>query len=353
MEKKKKKKKSKKSTGFLGIRRRWWVVGIILAVIVACGAWCIRLLADRYEYEDTRVMIPGDATLEAVRDSLVGSLGKEIGGSVYRVWKTRGGKVPVSEGSYAISNGMTVYDISRKILAGRQDPVKVTFNNVRTLGQLADRIAPRMEFSADAFLSACDTVLKSRGLTLEQYPAAFLPDTYEFYWNASPEYVVERLANTRDNFWNEQRRSKASALGLNPEQVATLASIVEEETAKSDERPKVARLYLNRIKKGMRLQADPTVKFATGDFSLRRILGKHLAVESPYNTYLHAGLPPGPIRVVDKRSIDAVLDAPAHDFLYMCAKEDFSGYHNFAVTFDEHRANAARYQRELNRRNIR
>lgn len=353
MEKKKKTKKSKKSVRFLGLRRRWWITGIVLALFFAGAVWGLSVLVNKYEYEDTRVYIPGNASVMAVRDSLIGSLGKEIGEDVFLVWKCRGGKVPVSKGSYAIKNGMSVYDISRKILAGRQDPVKVTFNNVRTLHQLAEKISPKMEFEADAFLSACDSVLGAKGLTVETYPAAFLPDTYEFYWNASPEYVVERLAASRDNFWNEERRRKASALGLTPDQVSTLASIVEEETAKSDERPKVARLYINRLKKGMRLQADPTVKFAVGDFALRRIFAQHLRTESPYNTYLHEGLPPGPIRVVDKRTIDAVLDAPAHDYIYMCAKEDFSGYHNFATTYAEHQANADRYRRELNRRGIR
>lgn len=347
MEKKKEKKQRR------GIRTIWWISGAVVAAIAVVGIWGYRFLTDKYEYEDTRVYIPGDASQEAVRDSLVGSLGKEIGEKVYQLWKTKGGRVAVSKGSYAIKGDMTVYDISRKILAGRQDPVKVTFNNVRTLPQLADRVAPKMEFGDDAFLAACDSVLSARGMSKAQYPAAFLPDTYEFYWNASPGYVVERLAAFRDKFWNDERRAKASAAGLSPEDVATVASIVEEETVKGDERPKVARLYLNRIRKGMKLQADPTVKFAVGDFSLRRIRADHLKVESPYNTYLHEGLPPGPIRVVDKRTLDAVLDAPAHEFIYMCAKEDFSGYHNFATNYEEHCANAVRYQRELNRRGIR
>lgn len=346
-----KKKKEKKQRR--GIRWFWWISGAVAVAIAAVGIWGYRFLTERYGYEDTRVNIPGNASEEDVRDSLVGSLGKEIGGRVYLLWKAKGGKVSVSKGSYAIKNDMSVYDISRKILAGRQDPVKVTFNNVRTLRQLADRVAPEMEFDADAFLAACDSVLSARGMTKEQYPAAFLPDTYEFYWNASPGYVVERLAAYRDKFWNEERRRKAAAAGLSPEDVATVASIVEEETAKGDERPKVARLYLNRIHKGMKLQADPTVKFAVGDFSLRRILSDHLKVESPYNTYLHEGLPPGPIRVVDRRTLDAVLDAPPHEYIYMCAKEDFSGYHNFATNYGDHCANAVRYQRELNRRGIR
>lgn len=336
-----------------GSRRKWWwIIGAIVAVGLAGAAWCYAWLSNKYEYEDTRVYIPGDASEDAVRDSLTGALGKEIGSDVYRLWKVKGGKVQVSEGSYAVKHGMSVYAIGRKILAGRQDPVKVTFNNVRTIGQLADKIAPEMEFGAEAFVKACDSVLGAKGMTPEQYPAAFLPDTYEFYWNATPEYAVERLAGYRDNFWTDERRSKAAALGLTPEEVATVASIVEEETAKADERPRVARLYLNRLEKGMKLQADPTVKFACGDFTLRRILAQHLDVESPYNTYLHEGLPPGPIRVVDKRTIDAVLVAPRHDYLYMCAKEDFSGYHNFATDYATHQANARRYQAELNRRNI-
>ena len=157
----------------------------------------------------------------------------------------------------------------------------------------------------------------------------------------------------RNRFWDKSRRSKAARLGLTPAEVATIASIVEEETAKTDEKPKVARLYLNRLQKGIKLQADPTVKFASGDFSLRRITGKHLAIESPYNTYKISGLPPGPIRVPASSTLDAVLNAPNHNYIYMCAKEDFSGYHNFASDYATHQANARRYQAELNRRGIR
>lgn len=345
--------KKRKKTRILGLRPIWWVLGVVVMLVAVAAVWGYRFLISTYTGEAVRVHIPADATDGAVRDSLTLSLGDRIGQRVFAIWQAKGGTVQVSEGSYLIKEGSRVLDISRKILNGRQDPVKVVFNNVRTLDQLADRVAAKMEFDATAFSRACDSVLAAKGMTPEQRPAAFLPDTYEFYWNAAPAYVVERLAGYHDKFWNDERRRKAAALGLTPVEVATLASIVEEETAKADERPKVARLYLNRIKKGMKLQADPTVKFAVGDFALRRILGSHLKVESPYNTYLYEGLPPGPIRVPDKRTLDAVLDAPAHDYIYMCAKEDFSGYHNFAVSFAEHQANADRYRRELNRRGIR
>ncbi|MDE5595777.1 MAG: endolytic transglycosylase MltG, partial [Muribaculaceae bacterium] len=165
--------------------------------------------------------------------------------------------------------------------------------------------------------------------------------------------LVKRLSDIRDKFWNEERRAKAASMGINPVGIATVASIVEEETAKKDERPKVARLYLNRLKRGMLLQADPTVKFAIGDFGLRRIYNTHLTVDSPYNTYKYKGLPPGPIRIPERSTLEAVLDAPAHNYIYMCAKEDFSGYHNFATDIAEHNRNAARYHRALSQRNIR
>ena len=218
--------------------------------------------------------------------------------------------------------------------------------------QLSERIASQLQCTPDEFMRACEEVLPDSGFSRQNFPAAFIPDSYEFYWSATPANVVRRLLDYRNRFWNKERRAKAKELNLTPAQVATVASIVEEETAKADEKPKVARLYLNRLKKGIKLQADPTVKFASGDFSLRRITGKYLAIESPYNTYKVNGLPPGPIRIPAGSTIDAVLNAPQHDYIYMCAKEDFSGYHNFASDYSTHMANARRYQAELNRRGI-
>ena len=155
-----------------------------------------------------------------------------------------------------------------------------------------------------------------------------------------------------NNYWNQKRISKAQAIGLTPLQVSTLASIVDEETANNAEKPVVAGLYINRLKKGMLLQADPTVKFALQDFTLKRILLKHLSIDSPYNTYKYAGLPPGPIRIPSVQGLESVLNYARHNYLYMCAKEDFSGTHNFAVTHSQHIVNAKLYQRELNRRKI-
>lgn len=184
-------------------------------------------------------------------------------------------------------------------------------------------------------------------------PALFIPNTYEAYWNTDAKAFIHRMKKEYERFWTQERRDKAQACGLTPIEVSTLASIVEEETANKSEMPMVAELYLNRLQDGMPLQADPTIKFSLQEFGLRRILHKHLEVESPYNTYKHAGLPPGPIRIASIQGIESVLNHAQHDYLYMCAKEDFSGTHNFAATFAEHQANARRYQQALNKRNIR
>lgn len=298
------------------------------------------------------VYVPHGATPSQVKDSLKSSLGSSMGTRVYLMWKLMGNNPARTEGAYRIDFGQTALGIARRMATGRQTPVKVTFNGTRTMPMLAERIASQLQCSPEEFLDACDDVLPERGFSRAAFPAAFIPDTYEFYWSADPVNIVRRLLDYRDNYWTEERVAKAKTLGLSKVEVATVASIIEEETAKRDERPMVARLYLNRLKKGMRLQADPTVKFAVGDFSLRRIKGEHLKRQSPYNTYLVSGLPPGPIRVPTASAMDDVLDAPQHNYIYMCAKEDFSGYHNFAVDYATHQANARRYQQELNRRKI-
>lgn len=333
------------------------LISVAVLLVVAGGAL---FLAWRYATspfggdEPVRVNIPAGTDAAGVRAVLEEGLGSSFGGKVATLWERQGGSPAVAHGSYLVEPGSEAIRVSRAIMAGRQTPVRLTYNNIRTFGQLAARVGDVLELDSASFAAACDTLLPPAGFSgKEQYAAAFLPDTYEFYWTVEPGVVVAKLLDHSGKFWNAERRKKAEELGLSPVDVATVASIVEEETNKADERPKVARLYLNRIAKGMQLQADPTVKFAVGDFSLRRLTGKHLAIESPYNTYKVKGLPPGPIRVVEASTIDAVLNASEHKYLYMCAKSDFSGYHDFAETYDRHRINSARYHMALNRKGIR
>ncbi len=260
----------------------------------------------------------------------------------------------IKSGRYAITDGMTVPDLIRMLRAGNQTPTKITFNNMRTKEDLAGRISEQLMIDSVSLLSALNdsNTIATFGFDPTTMVAMFIPNTYEVYWNTSVEKLLERMHKEYNTFWNENRKAKAEKIGLSPIEVSTLASIVEEEATYSDEYPIVAGLYLNRLKRGQRLEADPTVKFAVGDFSLRRILYKHLEVESPYNTYRNDGLPPGPIRIPSIKGIDATLSPTDHNYLFMCAKDDLSGRHNFATTHAEHIRNARKYQEALNKMKI-
>lgn len=348
-----KKKSKKKNSEKKASARTLLIIGPLILLVIAGAVLAVRSYAFiPHEGEATWIRIPGGASEAAVRDSITRKLPPAEGKRVVSLLAVLGLNPTVAHGAYRIEPGQTAWSTARKISRGLQTPVKVTWNNVRTLDSMAEAISKKLEFDSGNFLLACEKELGPEGFVPATFPAAFLPDSYEFYWGTSPAEVVRKLYAYRTRFWNQQRLDKAEALNLTPVEVATVASIVEEETSKADERPVVARLYLNRIEKGMPLQADPTVKFAIGDFSIRRITHEMLRTQSPYNTYINPGLPPGPIRIASKEAIDAVLDAPQHDYLYMCAKEDFSGYHNFAVDYSSHQANARRYQDELNRRKI-
>lgn len=325
---------------------------ICIAILSVVGLYFVKYYAlAEYEYEPVRVEIPAGSTESEVKSHIEGALGNSFGSKVSLLWSLQGGNAPLAHGSYLVKPGDHALRVARAIAKGRQTPVRFTFNNVRLMGELAARVGAEMECDSAAFMAAVDSVLAG-DFKREEYPAAFLPDTYEFYWSASPETIVNSFVRYRNKFWNDEHLEKAAKLGLTPAQVHTLASIVEEETNKADERPKVARLYLNRLDAGMRLQADPTVKFASKNFALKRLSGNLLKIDSPYNTYEHEGLPPGPIRIAEKATIDAVLNCPKHNYLYMCAKSDFSGYHDFAENYSQHRINAARYHRALNERGI-
>lgn len=260
----------------------------------------------------------------------------------------------IRTGRYAIRPEDNMRYLYRRLSMGYQTPVNLTIPGVRTLDRLARTVARQLMIDSVeiARLLADSSYYTQMGYTKETLPALFIPNTYEVYWNMSADAFMKRMQKEHAAFWNKERRGKAANIGLSPEEVATLASIVEEETTNNAEKPMVAGLYINRLNKGMLLQADPTVKFGLQEFGLKRILNKHLAVDSPYNTYKYAGLPPGPIRIPSIQGLESVLNYTHHNFIYMCAKEDFSGTHNFAATLSQHMANARRYQQELNKRRI-
>ena len=258
-------------------------------------------------------------------------------------------------GRYAIKPADNMRYLHRRLSMGYQTPVKLTIGSVRTLDRMARNVSRQLMIdSTEVATLLNDTAyIREIGYTKETLPALFIPNTYEVYWDMSAEDFMARMQKEHKAYWNEKRMKQAEAIGLTPIEVATLASIVEEETANQAEKPMVAGLYINRLKKGMLLQADPTVKFSLQEFGLKRILFKHLEVDSPYNTYKYAGLPPGPIRVPSYQGLESVLNYTKHNYIYMCAKEDFSGTHNFAVTSAQHAANARKYQQALNRKGIR
>jgi UPF0755 protein len=258
-------------------------------------------------------------------------------------------------GRYAVTPGMNNIDLIKTLRRGTQEPVRITFNSVRTVEDLAERLSAQLMTDSEDLMALlgdpdyCATM----GFTPQTIAAMFIPNTYEIYWNISAENLLRRMKREYDAFWTDARVLRAQRIGLSPLQISVLASIVEEESAATDEYPVIAGLYINRLHRGIPLQADPTVKFALGDVSLQRILNEHLTVDSPYNTYLHTGLPPGPLRIPSITGLDAVLNYSKHNFLYMCAREDFSGRHNFAATLAEHNRNAERYRSALNRKGIR
>lgn len=260
----------------------------------------------------------------------------------------------VRTGRYAIEPATNALQLTRALKNGIQEPVRLTIPSVRTTERLAEELSEKLMMDKEdlmAYLESNDSCAKY-GADTSTVIALFIPNTYEIYWNTSPARLLSKMQSEQKAFWEGSRKAKAEALGLTPLQVTTLASIIDEETANNAEKPMVAGMYYNRLRQDMPLQADPTIKFALKQFELRRIYHNMLTVKSPYNTYVNTGLPPGPIRIPSVAGIDAVLNLVHHDYLYMCAKEDFSGTHNFARTYAEHLKNAAKYTKALNERNI-
>ncbi|MGQ1890669.1 endolytic transglycosylase MltG [Thermophagus sp. OGC60D27] len=260
----------------------------------------------------------------------------------------------IKPGHYVLKNGMNNNELVNMFRGGLQTPVRLTFSNVRTKQQLAGIVSNVIEADSASIATVLsnDSILSEFGFDTATVYAMIIPNTYEMWWNSDALDFLKRMHREFNKFWTDNRLEKAKQAGLSPIGVATLASIVDEETVMEDEKKTVAGLYINRLKRNMRLQADPTIKFVLGDFSINRVLSKDLKLDSPYNTYLYAGLPPGPIRFPSVKGIEAVLNFEKHNYLYMCAKDDFSGYHNFAKTLRQHNINAARYRRALRQRRI-
>lgn len=260
----------------------------------------------------------------------------------------------VKPGRYIIHHQMNNLELVRLLRSGAQTPVMVTFNNMRDVPQLAGRIAAQLEVDSAGIVNILsdEVFLSKLGYNKYTIPGLFIPNTYQFYWTTTEERFVMRMAEENLRFWNSERLQKAKSIGFTKNEVITLASIIEKETNKNTEKETMAGVYINRLKKGWPLQADPTLVFASGDFEIRRVLDKHKSIESPYNTYLHTGLPPGPICIPGIASIDAVLNHRSHSYFFFCAREDLSGYHTFAETYAEHERNASRYRKALDRLNI-
>ncbi len=257
----------------------------------------------------------------------------------------------VKPGRFTLKADMTNIQAIRLLRAGIQEPVRITFNNVRLISELSEKITKNLlmkpkEFEAQLVQFAATN---KYGFNKDNILTMFIPNTYEVYYQTTPEELIDKMYEEYKNFWNDERKAKAQKLGFTPIEVSILASIVQAESIQREEAPIIAGLYINRLKKGIPLQADPTLVFAVGDFTLKRVLNEHKEIDSPYNTYRNAGLPPGPINMPEIRSIDAVLNYTPSDYLYMCAKEDFSGRHNFTGDHNTHINNANRYRKALER----
>lgn len=276
--------------------------------------------------------------------------------SVNFLWAAQNMKYPgrVKPGRYRLKEGMSNRKLINMLASGTQEPVNFAFHNFRLKEQFAAFASKQLEPDSASILRLLDSAdfVKQYGFTTDNVFVAFMPDSYEIYWNTTPEKLFKKMYTHYQTFWTKERKDKAAELNLTPVQVSILASIVDAEALKDDEMPTIAGLYLNRLKKGMKLESDPTVIFAMKDFTIQRVLNRYLSVPSPYNTYANKGLPPGPIMMPSVNAVKAVLNYKPSNYIYMCAKEDFSGYHNFADNVKDHNINANKFRQALNERNI-
>lgn len=342
--------------------RRNILVIAAICILIICGATYYYFFSsmsakDTAEY----VYIDADDDLDSVTVKLE-KVAKPHAISAFRLLARNSSYAAnIRTGRYAVEPGEGAAVIFRRLKNGMQTPVNLTIPSVRTVERLSAILSEKLMTDSASICKALkdEKTCKELGFDTTTVICMFIPNTYDIYWNTSAGNLLKRMKKEYDRFWDEERMERAKNIGMDPIEVMTLASIVDEETANDGEKPMVAGMYCNRLRlrnseypEGMPLQADPTIKFAWKRFDLRRIYNKLLNIDSPYNTYRRTGLPPGPIRIPSVAGIEAVLNRTQHDYLYMCAKEDFSGTHNFARTYEEHMANARRYAQALNKRGI-
>ncbi|UKT65598.1 endolytic transglycosylase MltG [Pedobacter mucosus] len=338
--------------------RKKVIIALAIVIIVIAGYFALNLykvyfapnVTDRQKYLYIKTGSNYDELISGLKQK---QLVKSI--SAFETAATKMNLVNnIKPGRYRLKKGMTNRTLINLIKSGNQDPIKLKFQNIRKKEDFAAYLASNLEADSLRFIGVIDStaLISGYGFNQDNIYAMFIPNTYEMYWNASPVDFMKRMHNEYDKFWTDQRKQKAATLNLTPIQIYTLASIVDAEALYDKEMPIIAGLYLNRLNKGILLQADPTVIFANNDFTVKRVTGKLLQVQSLYNTYKYAGLPPGPIMMPSINAIDAVLNRDTNNYIYMCAKEDFSGYHNFAETKAQHEINARKYREALNKRNI-
>ena len=335
---------------------------LVLAILLAvAGYHAYRLMGSNFVSRDGEphyVYVYPETTLDSLISSLQAdyTIGSERSLKLHsKLMKWTSAERPfVRTGRYLVPAETANLQLIRMFRSGDQKPIQLTFNNIRTREQLAARLGSQLMIDSASIISKLedDTYMQQFGLRKETAVCLFLPDTYEMWWDISADQLFKRMDVIHDAFWNADRLAKAAALELTPEEVTTIASIVEEETNRDEDKPIIAGLYMNRLRIGMPMQSCPTVKFALQDFGLRRITNEHLKTESAYNTYIHPGLPPGPIRIPQKKTIDYTLNPTPSNYLYMCASSKFDGTHHFSSSYASHAAYAAAYQRELNRRRI-
>ncbi|NVN95729.1 MAG: endolytic transglycosylase MltG [Bacteroidetes bacterium] len=337
--------------------KKYILTGIVVLLLVACTIgfiFYLKIFSPNVAKEKAYLYIHTNADFKQVMQTIQQENLLKSTTSFEWLANRKGYTNNVKAGKYLLKAGMNNNQIINMLRSGNQEAVNLVFNNIRTNEQLAGKLAKQIETDSTTLIRQFNNpdFLSTYKTTPEELRLLFIPNTYKIWWNISAEELMSRMQKEYEKFWNDDRNAKAYTAGLNRKEIAIIASIVEEETNQKAEKPTVASVYVNRLRKAMLLQADPTVKYAVGDFTIKRILNKHLSTDSPYNTYKYAGLPPGPICIPSISSIDAVLENKKTDYLYFCAKEDFSGFHNFAKTMDEHLTNARKYQKALNQRKI-